>query len=218
MTRPPGNSRVLVLGAAVVALGALVLWRWYGASGSPAGDAAAGDTPSLREQYLDAAALTARQKALVDAADRWAGVLAEARARWDQARHELVKGRTQELAEASFRERVLGEVKDLKFVNTRANSVAVPLQGGAAATGNPGVTKAGPIIRPIALKLEVDTDATADVYKLIDRLENLPDVRVNVSSLKLTGPGFRQVPGQVTAELELRALAVVTPSGAGEEG
>lgn len=197
-------SRTALLGLSVLVLLALVLWRGVGDGVETGQDADEALSPKRR--YLDAMELNQRQDALIASADRWRAARVEAEERWRDVRSQLVRGRTPELAAASFRERVLGEVKDLKFLSSKAGATAAP--GGQTGAGRPGQS-----IQPVALKVEVDADNPESVYRLVDRLENLPDIRATVTQLRLVGPGFRQTPGQLSVEFELRALALIGDEG-----
>ncbi len=197
--------------AGVVVLGGVVLYRQF--AGAPSAEAATDAEPSARERYLDALAQTDRQKGLLESAARWREALAATRESWDRASRELVRGRTQELAEAGFRERVLAEVKDLKFAESSANTVkieATVATGGAGGTAAPSPGAAAPAaVRPIGLKVDVRTDSPAEVYRLIDRLEHMPDARAGVVSVEVKGPGLAQALGEVNATITVHALALI---------
>ncbi len=190
----------------VVVLGAVVLGRQFigaGTGGEEGGD----EAPSARERYLDAVALTQRQRALLDAAESWRAALAGAEQAWDSASRELVRARTVELAEATFRERVLAEVKDLRFSESSANSVAVPVESNPASAS--GGAPADAVVRAIGLRVDVRTDTPGEVYRLIDRIENLADVRAGVVGVQIKGPGLAQLPAEVTATIDVRAVALI---------
>lgn len=204
-----GSKTPWLLGAVLI-LGAVVLGRQFlGGGGGGGGDGGSDgvDAPSAKERYLEAVALSRRQRALLDNAEAWRGALAGAERAWDTVRREAVRARTVELAEASFRERVLAEVKDLRFTDGAANSVPVPVEGVAAGTG---AAPAGlPAVRAIGLRVEVRTDSPAEVYRLIDRIENLPDVRAGVVGVEIKGPGLAQTPPGVSATIDVRAVALI---------
>lgn len=163
-------------------------------------DAPAGDTP--RHIYLQTAEASAKDRALLDAAGETARALDDAQALWAQARSECVIGKTAELAEAAFRERILAAARNLGVQN--ANATAVRTDAPAKTE-----TAADRVLRPIALRLQFDTAAPQEIYRVIDVLENLPDLRTSISSISLVGPGLPQVPNQVTASIIISAIAVV---------
>ena len=208
-----GNTTPWLL-AAVVLLGAVVVGRSVLGTGTEdQGEAA--EAPTMREQYLNAIALSRRQQSLIDSEEAWARKLADTRSAWNEISRELVRGRTVELAEAGFRQRILAEVKDFKFLDGSANSVPVtpPAQPAGSPTPSPAIpaTPAGSAqsVRPIALRVEVRTDTPAEVYRLIDRIENLLDARAGVVSVQFRGPGLAQTPGEVSATLLVHAAALI---------
>lgn len=203
MSTSPSKAPLLL--GTVVILGAVVAWRSF--AGSPS-EAESDLPPTPREAYLDAADRAQRDAALLRNADAWKDAARAAAGQWDLARAEMVKGRTQELAEVSLRERVLAEIKDLKFIESSANSVAAT---GAppASSGGAAASPVSPTVRVIALKVDVRTDTPAEVYRLIDRLENLSDLRAAVTSVQVKGPGLAQIPAEVSATLNVQALALI---------
>lgn len=202
--------------AAVVILGAVVVGRSVVGSGAD-DQADAAEAPSMREQYLNALSLSRRQQSLIDAEEAWSRKLADTRSAWNEISRELVRGRTVELAEAGFRQRILAEVKDFKFTDGSANSVPVtppaqPSGAVAAAQSPPGALSPADTaqsVRAIALRVEVRTDTPAEVYRLIDRIENLPDARAGVVSVQVRGPGLAQTPSEVSATLLVHAVALI---------
>lgn len=206
----PANRTPLLLGA-VVLLGALVAWRTFASAPSESSD----DAPlTKRDEYLQSAERAERDRALLANAQAWKSAAAAAAVQWDTARAEMVKGRTPELAEVSFRERVLAEIKDLKFTESSANSVPpagiTPPPAPVQPTARPAPASVPtPSVRVIALKVDVRTDSPAEVYRLIDRLENLSDLRAGVVSLQIKGPGLAQIPAEVSATLQVHALALI---------
>lgn len=194
------GNRTKLLALVVVLLGLAVVFR--GSLFGGAAEQSVSEEPTLRERYLADVELTERHERLAAESQRWVEAQRVIEDQWTVASRELVRGRTIELAEAGFRERVLAEVKDLKFLESSANAIAQ-----AAAPITPGQVPSP--IRPVALRLEVRTDAPEDVYRLIDRLEHLPDMRASVGSVQINGPGLAQVLGEVRATIQINALALV---------
>lgn len=204
ITQRRGATPILLAG--VVVLGGIVLYRNFFAGPSEA--AAESDAPpTAREQYIEELALTRRQEALIAQNEKWSQARAGAESAWDDVSRELVRGRTMELAEAGFRERVLAEVKDMKFIDSSANTQrpteSAPTQPVAQAASQTAS------IRTIGLKVDVRTNSPAEVYRLIDRLEHMPDARAGVIGVELRGPGLAQTPGEVSASITVHALALV---------
>lgn len=200
---PSGRKSALMLG--IVALAALVgadRMGWLPAAAS-ADEPTEGGTP--RDMYITAAESAAEDRALLESATPTESALTRATEQWQQLRSQCVVGKTAELAEASFRERILAATKDLGI--SSANAAPVRVETGAE-PGKP----ADATLRPIALRVQFDTDQPQVVYRVIDVLENLPDIRTSITQVSVTGPGLPQVPTMVTASITIRALAVVGES------
>jgi hypothetical protein len=193
------NTMVL----AVVALAALVgadRMGWLPTAEVEADNAGTATTP--RDRYLESAESVALDRALLASAGQTAAALEDAQSRWAQVRSECVVGNTAELAEASFRERILAATRDLGIQN--ANAAAVRVESAPTAA-----TSTDRVLRPIALRVQFDTDKPQEIYRVVDVLENLPDIRTSITAISLVGPGLPQVPNQVTASITVGAIAVV---------
>ncbi len=204
----PRSGATPILLAGVVVLGGVVLYRNF--FSAPLADEEADTAPTPRERYLEELALSRRQDALIEQWGLWEGALVGARSAWVSVSRVLVRGRTIELAEAGFRERVLAEVKDLKFIESSANTQRVEAAPATQpAPSNAASAPAAAAVRTIGLKVDVRTDSPAEVYRLIDRLENMPDTRAGVIGVELRGPGLAQTPGEVSATITVHALALI---------
>lgn len=206
MSAAPSQARTGMLAGIVFLLLVLVLWRQFGSGSSgatPTGGGASDASASLPEQYRKEMEISHHQRQLTSAGPAWAGAAARLHEEWAKARQQLVKGKTLELAEAGFRERVLAEVKEFKFLSAKANAAPPPASpdGSGAAASSP--------IKVIGLRVEVDSDNPDDIYRLIDRIENMPDARAAVTAVKLEGPGFKLEPGRLAATIQVQGLALV---------
>ncbi len=201
------RTRNIMLGVLGV-LGVLVVGDTLGLLPKPGESGTEADAPpsSARQQYLSAAGALAREQALLARAPEIAGALERARAAWGQVRSEMIVAPTVDQAEAAFRERVLAVTKDFSLTAVSAS----PLRIEAAATPAAAATGAGAaVVRPVALRLQFDTAKPQDAYRLIDLLENMPDLRSTVTNASLVGPGLPQIPTQVTVNVTVRALASI---------
>lgn len=211
------SQRTGVLGAAIAALLLLVGADQLGLLPRAGSDAERTPSAGAAQDYLDAAARAAEHQALLDAQPRWNDALHRARAHWAEVRTGVVPGATLELAEARFRDLVLEATRDLRIGAVRASadrstSSSLPAPAITPASGTTSTAPAsttGVAIRALALRIECDAPDPRDVYRLIDRLENLPDLRTWVSAVRLAGPGRAQTPQQVTLVLTLHAAAAV---------
>lgn len=223
---PSSNRRTGVLTAIVLALLVVVLWVQLGPGGGvvagakskPSAPRVAGQASSgvgvasdasseapqgdLHDVYTQQLQAVRRERQIASAGESWEQARDRLRSQWDEVRRQFVKGKTLELAQAGFRERVLSETKDFKFLQVKAN--VAPIEGPA----EDAATAAMPV-KVIGLRVEVDSDNPDDLYRLVDRLENMPDARAEVTAVKLEGPGFKLVPGRLAAVIQVRSLALV---------
>lgn len=200
------RTRNILLGTLGV-LGILVVGDTLGLLPKPGAadaDTDAAAPASARQQYLDAAGALARDRALLARAPEVAASLERARAAWGQVRAEMIVAPTLDQAEAGFRERVLAVTKDFSLTAVSASPVRIE----AAATTAAATTGAA-VVRPVALRLQFDTAKPQDAYRLIDLLENMPDLRSSVTNVSLVGPGLMQTTNQVTVNITVRALASI---------
>jgi len=156
------------------------------------------DGSSPRAAYQTAALALANDRAMIEQAGVTANALEVAEAQWQSVRERCIKAKTAELAEAAFRERILGVARDLGVPAPSVTPVRVEAVSSTDAT-----------LRPIALRVQFDTDQPQSIYRVIDVLENLPELSTSVSQIGINGPGLPQVPTQATATITVRALAVV---------
>lgn len=187
-----------VVGVLALAVGADRM-GWLGGRGDEGDAAGAGE--GARAAYLEKAALAQRLEDLIAEAPQWEQAAGRAAQLRQEVAPRLVAGATVELAAGAFRERVLRAAADLRL---QALSVTLVTSSGPSAGG----TNAAPV-RLLELRIAFDTAAVADIYALVDRLENLDDLATNVSRLEIAGPGRKQVPQTVTVNITLHGLALV---------
>lgn len=198
------SNTPLLAGLAAAMVGLVALDR---AGLLPGGDAAP-DAPARgpRAAYEDRAAQHAQDAALLARAGEAQRLARDAGEAWNSLRASLVPGATQELAEARLRELAASVMADLSLLSPpRLSTVRLAAPAPAEPGASPSPEDAS--IRPIAIRVEFDAASSADAFVIIDRLENMPDVRSEVSQLSVSGPGRVQLPEQVSVSLTLRAAA-----------
>ncbi len=187
----PNRTRLIIGGVAIGALATLVAADRAGALGG--GEESAG---GAREAYLAQAAVVQRARGLVAQADEWRALLAQAREQWESARERMITAPSAEVATARLRDIVESTMAalDLTLDASSAGAVRSPLPDEP--------------VRVIGLSFDFTALNPDVVHRLIDRLENLPDVVTNISSLSVNGPGPRAMgAGGVRVTVELEALA-----------
>lgn len=202
------RSNRMILGGVVGVLLLAVLADRLGLIPSASADESEDVATSAAQRYLNERRQLDEEQALLATRKEVDKALAAVREEWSKATQTLAHGQTAELAEAAFRERVLATAGDLGLRSVSASAVR---DGTSVDSKRPAALSS---LRPIALRLQFDTERPAEVYRLVDALENLPDVRTSVDSVSIAGPGMVQVGSQVTATIVVRAMALVGESGA----
>ena len=67
----------------------------------------------------------------------------------------------------------------------------------------------------IGLALSFDARDSAPVYRVLDRVENMPGAASRIESVALRGPGRMGGAGQIAATLRVRAVANLTGDSRG---
>ncbi|TVQ78221.1 MAG: hypothetical protein EA380_06285 [Phycisphaeraceae bacterium] len=157
-----------------------------------------------------AAALTELRTAIeekrhaVDAADRIAADARRINELWAEAIDGMVKAQTASLAQSSLREHVLRTARDA----APEAQAGVPRFAESPVDGAPG-------IRRLSLDLSLTATSPADLFSIIDRIENDATIRMGITRISMEGPGMQQgVVRSVTATLAIEALAVIGGDGA----
>lgn len=205
MKKSASSSPLLVVAGALVAL--VVADRFGLIPGRGDDSAAAEQDSSPRARYMTIAAERSAESNLIGSAAAWRDASGQAQSQWSEARKRLVAAPTVELAESRLREIILAALVDLKVASPRVTYIkeaVSPAVGGSSAP----VAPASPV-RSIGLRLEFDTTSHRDAYIALDRVRNVPDAAVSITSLSLSGPGRVQLPEQITVSVTLRAAAVV---------
>lgn len=204
------SKRVPMMAAATVLLLLLVIADRAGLfPGGSSGASAADDSAAAR---YEAVALAAEaDEALLRRAGEWNAAAERAEAEWSRLCAGLVRAPTPELAETRFREIVLAVMADIPLISpARINYIR---DGAASPTGGGGAS-----VRTLRLSVAFDAPTPKGAYTIIDRLENMPDARARIESLKIDGPGRVQSPEQVTVTLTLSSAAHIENSAPSSGG
>lgn len=195
MSSPTRRRLVLVALAGILA--AMVAIDQFG------GDAADPDSTgaTLRDAYLSQAGLTEQQAKLARQSDEWQRLVDEARERWSSVRERMLDAPSADLASARLTQRVEQIMRDLDLSLTVSDALPVrrPLPDEP--------------IHVVGLSFSFSALNPDVVARLVDRLENMPDVRTNVARLQINGPGRRMRTG-LDVTIELEALAWISQGAA----
>jgi hypothetical protein len=191
VTREKRRKTLLLAGAGalavVVALDRAGIFAPAGPE-SPAGD------PS--DAFLQRAALVERSEQLAGQSDAWAAALEASRAEFQRALRTMIVAPSPELAADRLR----------RQAETAMNDLGLKLAVSAVTPAKAPIDKEA--LRVVGLALDFDAPNPDVVFRLIDRLENLPETRAHVGRLSITGPG----PGIRTGlrvSMEVQALALI---------
>lgn len=144
------------------------------------------------------------KRRLVAAEDQ---ILADAQridALWSDALRGMIKAQTASLAQSTLREHVLDAARE-----------AAPEARAGVPRFSESPIDGAPAIRRLSLELSVTATSPADLYAVVDRIENDPTIRMGITRITMEGPGVQQgVVKSVTTTLSIEALAVVGEEGA----
>jgi len=184
------KRRRMTLIALAAALASIVAIDRLGGGGSDDEERA----PDARRVYEQKAAVLERTRGLVERADEWAALLADAERRWARAQSEMIAAPSAEIASARLRRRVEGAMADLGLALAVSDPTPPrrPLEDESVAV--------------IGLELNFEALNPDDVMRLIDRLEHLPETRASIRQLTIEGPG-RGLRAGLSVQMTLEALA-----------
>lgn len=118
---------------------------------------------------------------------------------WAAAIDGMIKAQTASLAQSSLREHVLRTARDA----APQAQAGVPRFAESPIDGTPN-------IRKLSLDLSLTATSPADLFSIIDRIENDPSIRMGITRITMEGPGVQQgVVRSVSATLAIEALAVI---------
>jgi hypothetical protein len=182
------NTRTALLGVTLVAVAGVVITdrASNGADSDAASDA--------QSRYLQEASLVTDMQAALAQKDEWSSALAESTDAFANSADRLLVAESEDIAFVRLRDFVQATMSDLG------------LSDGAASALPARTPLAGEPLRVVGLRLEFQTNDPSLAYRLVDRLENLAQVRANVESINIVGPGRLGRP-RATVTLDLRALA-----------
>jgi Type II secretion system (T2SS), protein M subtype b len=155
------------------------------------------DAVSAKTEYLREAELAAQMQGFIDAAFDWQAVQDQATEQWRQQRSRMIVAQTAELANAKLQQRLTQIVADLGVTLSASStpSVRTPIENEP--------------LRVIGLSLSIQAPSPDKLNAFLDRIEHMPEARVNIRRIQTLGP--RRVPvGELDVQLDLEALAWIT--------
>ncbi len=157
---------------------------------------------SLRSQYTEQAALVERQRALVDSSDTWRDAADHATEAWQGASAQVLHARSTDLAEQDLHDRIDTEMRSqgISIAAWRAIDQPVPQ--------NPPDTSE---IRRIEVVFEFPAPSSDALYRVVDRIENMPDLWARVVSIDIEGPGIMRL-DNASLDVTLRVVSVASLS------
>jgi len=186
-------NRKTILFAITALLGVLVLADRFTQSDSTEG---LGLTP--RQAYINQFSLTNRTEQLVAQMPQWQDRLSQAQQAWQAAAARMIPAPSPELASARLRDMVQQVMTDLgvRLDASSALPVVTPVQNQP--------------VRVIGLSLNFSAANPQEIYLLVDRLENLPDVMAFLPRISVRGPG-RGLNHRLNVSMQIRAMSVIKP-------
>lgn len=190
------NSRTLILAGLLLVVFLLVVGDMLLRSGRDRAGTPASDRLTLLNEQQEA---LAEKRRLLDSADQLATDAQRVNELWTDALGSMIKAQTASIAQSALREHILNAVRE----------VAPDVQAGVPRFAEQSIDGV-PGIRRLALDLTITATSPADLYTIIDRIENDPEIRIGITRITMEGPGIQQgVVKAVTTTLSIEALAVV---------
>lgn len=166
-----------------------------------------GQSPSdsgANDKLRDSISTLEEKRRIVASSDRIASDAERIDGLWGNALAGMIKAQTPSLAQSTLREHVLGAARE-----------AAPEAEAGVPRFSESPIDGAPAIRRLALDLAVTATSPADLFAVVDRIENDPSVRMGITRISMEGPGIQQgVVKSITATLSIEALAVVGEEGA----
>lgn len=195
------NRRQAIMIGLVAVLAVLVFVDRFAPKGEGSGEGT-----SLREVYLQKAALEKKQLALLEQSDEWRRAHDVAQRRWSDVSDRVIVRPSVEIAQGELRERLTRLAQELGLPRPESRPLATITREGDSP------------VRVIQLSLDVTTEDWANAYRLIDRIETDPRMLATVTHLTLGGPGLPQMERELSVTLTVRAIAMVGRIATAGEG
>lgn len=156
---------------------------------------AADDTARTGSLYASEAALTAQTRAVAEARDDWQAASRAAADAWDARRARMIDAPSAEIAAARLRSLVQQVLLDEGISLTTSETLPSRSAG------------EGSEIAVIGIAFSFEALDSAPVYRVLDRIEHLPDAAAHVESISVRGPGRMGGANALSATVRLRAVA-----------
>ncbi|MEO1129649.1 MAG: hypothetical protein AAFX05_08095 [Planctomycetota bacterium] len=190
------GQRTRTLLGLLVVVGLLVLVDQFVLRGSEV-DAEQSDAVGPRQSYLSSLDLLQRTQGIVSQAAAWGAALQEANETWVSLSDRFIEASTTQLAQAAFREHVLRVARedfDLQALSARRTGAAPLLEDDES-------------LQRIEITVVVESVRPEDVFRIVDRLEHMPDLATNIVSVDLVGPERMQTTQHVTGTIVIETIA-----------
>ncbi len=192
------SKRTLILLSLLAVVAVLVILDRVAAS--DAADETA--VPATSDAYLAEAALLADTRAVAESKEDWAAAAQNAQNAWQERRASAIAAPSAEIAAARLRSLVQQLLADEGLAITTSETL-------------PATRTAESEIAVVGIALSFEARDAAPIYRVIDRIENLPDAKANVESVALRGPGRMGGANAIQATLRVRAVAHLTGASRG---
>lgn len=191
------TKRTVILLSVLAVVAVLVVFDRKGAQSDDASEPGSGD------QYLAEAGLLGETRAVADAQDEWNEAAGLARDAWGERRSRMIAAPSAEIAAARLRTMIEQLLQDEGLEMTTTETLP-----SVAVSGSDRVAVIG-------LSLSFDARDAAPVYRVLDRVENMPGAASRIESVALRGPGRMGGGGILAATLRVRAVANLTGESRG---
>ncbi len=190
------NTRTLILAGLLLLVFMLVAGDMLLRAGRDGEGATHSDRVTLLNEQRQA---LAEKRRLVNNSDQLASDQQSINQLWADALGSMIKAQTASIAQSALREHILNAVREV----APDVDAGVPRFAEQSIDGVPGV-------RRLSLDLTITANSPADLYTLIDRIENDPQLRIGITRITMEGPGIQQgVVKSVITTLSVEALAIV---------
>jgi len=191
------TKRTMILLGVLAAVAVLVVFDRRSAQSDDAPAPGAGD------QFLSEAGLLAETRAVADAQGEWGEAAGAARDAWNERRARMIAAPSAEIAAARLRTMIEQLLQDEGLEMTTTETLPSVRVG------------EGDRVAVIGLSLSFDARDAGPLYRVIDRVENMPGAASRIESVALRGPGRMGGAGQIAATLRVRAVANLTGESRG---
>ncbi len=164
--------------------------------------AGGGSGAGAQSAYFAAAEQHALEQGLIAQRAMWEAALAQARSTAAQLDTIAHRAPTEQIAAADIRDRLTEAIRNRGTASLSIKGrPPAPIPDDAAA----------PEVRIITFDIGFDARDPSVAFAIIDILENLPDLRTQITNVSLDGPGFKQITTEpIAVALQVRTIAIIS--------